>query len=771
MSEFALTPAEVEDHRARRHRALSVVEIPLLRLIGSVFLSLGVYLNNRYFLQRESMEAWERASVVLAAYAVVSWILIAGLYDRVKLTDLFLALDLAVWTYAIYLSGGERSWLFFVLLMRVADQTPTTFRRCLAFAGFGTLCYAAMMLWVILGDGRAVAAPVFFSKLAFIALGGLYIALTARGSESRTRMMAAVIRMSRDLIRQLGEARARAEEASEAKSEFLANMSLELRTPLLGVIGMLQLAADGETSPERLRQIEMARRSAETLLETIEEVLDFSRIEARKLDLEPVYFSVRAMMSETMDPLGVTASLKGLALSYLVTPDVPESVWGDPARLRQILVNLAGNAIKFTAAGEVAVRLSTETREEQMLLRFQVEDTGIGIEPEMQKAIFEPFAQADASRTRRHSGSGLGLAIAQRLVEAMGGWIELTSEPGHGSTFSFVVPTEPDFVAGPPARRPWESALAGLSILVVDRHERARSFVAEMLRSRGVFATACASWEDAPDGRFACAVAEDPRGRVTPVVTLTHPVSERMLIDAVGSALGLHEQTPEIPHASEPARLAPLRILVAEDDAVGQEIAFEALERLGHRVTVVSNGAEALAVLERERFDLVLMDVQMPEMDGLEATRRFRDREPAREGRTPVVALTAHARPEDRDRCVSAGMDWVLTTPVDRRELLALLERVPRRTRVSVSVRVRKAFDEQTPQLMQTLREAIEQHDPEGVHRAAHKLKGSVSNFPGNAATALAARIESAPSDFAAAAALLPELEAAIYELRAALTT
>ncbi|HEX9458591.1 MAG TPA: histidine kinase dimerization/phospho-acceptor domain-containing protein, partial [Thermoanaerobaculia bacterium] len=296
-SDFIMRAEDGERHKRARAHKIATVEIPLLRCLGSAFLSLGVYLNNRYLLQMASNAAWLRVTIILAAYCAVSWPLLVMLFGRVKadLSLAFLVLDLPIWTLAVYFSGAERSWLFFILFLHVADQAQVRFRRALGFVMFGTFCYALMLLWVVTVDGRPVPDGITLAKIAFVFAGGLYIALASRGVDVRRGHLGNVIRMSRELIRkleaqsvELGASRRRAEEASAAKSEFLANMSHEMRTPLHGIIGMLQLAIDTETSIERARQLEMARRSAETLLATIGDILDFSKIEARRLELEPV---------------------------------------------------------------------------------------------------------------------------------------------------------------------------------------------------------------------------------------------------------------------------------------------------------------------------------------------------------------------------------------------------------------------------------------------------------------------------------------------------
>jgi two-component system sensor histidine kinase/response regulator len=766
------------DPELRRQRTwrLAAVELPLLRLAGSVLLVLAVYVHNRLLIDSVGHREWLVVTTVVAAYALCSWAAIVYFLRRQRpldLTVLALVGDLPVWTFAIYQSGGEGSWLFFILLLRVADQVQTTFRRALAFALLAAGCYASMLLWVVAMDARPIAIPAAFAKLVFILFAGIYISLTARTAERRRARLTESVRVSRELIHKLEDAHARAEEASAAKSEFVANMSHEMRTPLQGVIGMLQLAIDDEPAEATVRRLETARSSAETLMAMIDEVLDFSRIEARKLDLEPVYFSLRQLMSETMKSVGGLAGAKRLTLSYYVRPDCPESVWGDPVRLRQILVNLLGNAIKFTHEGEIAVHAARVGDK----VRFDVRDTGVGIAPSVRKRIFEPFTQADSSLSRRYGGAGLGLSIVVRLLDAMGGTVEVSSHPGSGSVFSFTVPLPADAVGAAPERPAWESALAGRSILIVEPSAMARGTMAEILRARGVFASAFARVADAPRGRFACAVTSDPSAHVQPQILITspadhsnhpiqvtRPVGERELLDAVGVALGLTTRAPHYTLDPMPRPEHGLRLLLVDDNEVNREVLQEMLRRLGHDVAVAVDGEQGQARLESAEFDAVFMDVQLPGIDGLELTRRFR----AAGKTTPVIGLTAHTSRLDRDRCMAAGMNTVLTKPATSHQLEETLAGVVHRDSVAeitggnpaLLARVRDAFARQTPELLAAMRDALARADCESLLRHTHKLKGSLSYFGGRAVT-LARDLEIAAKagQLATAAGLLPELE------------
>jgi two-component system, sensor histidine kinase and response regulator len=791
----------LKEERARR---LNAVEIPILRVIGSAFIAVGVYINNHVLLGISSMTAALTVAVVLAAYCAISWLVLAVWYGsvRIDLALMFLIVDLPVWTVAIYFSGAEHSWLFFILFMRVADQTQTSFARCFGFAALATFCYAAMLVWVVLVDQRPLLTGAAAVKLIFILFGGLYIALSARGSERRRANLANAVRMARELVRklerqsaELREARGRAEEASAAKSEFLANMSHEMRTPLHGILGMLQLLIESETLPERVRQLEMARRSAESLLATIGDILDFSKIEARKLDLEPVYFSLRELVTDTIKALGITASERNLALAFSVAPDVPDRVWGDPLRLRQVIVNLVGNAIKFTNAGEIVVRVTCGAiADDNATIDFTVRDTGIGIDPRKQEIIFTPFAQGDASHTRRYGGTGLGLAIVSRVIEAMAGKISVESEPGKGSTFRFSMTFSCEPVAASTVPE-WEAQLAGIRALVVEPQATSRGIVGGILRAHGIECDAYATLADAGTGplhqTYDCIVADAPIvGAMLPVVriasplstssevgvTVTRPVGERELIDAIGIALGLTERGMTFTLDRRVDGEGMLHVLVVDDHPVNLEFAIEALRRLGHRITPAGNGEDALRLLGRQRFDLVLLDVQMPGIDGLEVARRFRAVE--QPPRTPIVALTAHTTPEMRERCLAAGFDSVLPKPVSQPALAAILrgaEPPPPEDDFVAAVggnmkllaRVREAFVEQTPRLLQGIREAIGVRDGKSIYEKAHTLKGAVSNFDVPDAVQAAGEIERAGKEGAIdrAAELLPLLEAKLRDL------
>ncbi|QWV92062.1 response regulator [Geomonas oryzisoli] len=656
-------------------------------------------------------------------------------------------------------------------------------------------------------DELAVLFACFNNMLAEISIRDERLALHSEELElevaERTQELSQVNRQLETSLESVREAMQSAQSANRAKSDFLAQMSHEIRTPMYGVLGMTELLLGTDLTKEQARYVDTVRRSGEALLSIINNILDFSKIEAGRMELEQIPFDLHQVAADAVAICAEDAARKGLELTLALEPGLPHTFLGDPGRLRQVMVNLLGNAVKFTLKGSVC--LSVAVAEPPALVRFSVEDTGIGIAPDAQQRIFNLFTQGDESMTRKYGGTGLGLAIARQLTELMGGGLELESEPGRGSRFSFTARLEPHEEA--PRHERCCSALRDKRVLLASDDEQTRDGIGEQLRSWGMDLECVGDAPDAfcrivtapfdvaildhrlagTDGiELAATMRTVPPGRSLRILLLTEReeqggaprlaeleiatfprrlLHQEGLYRAVMAALGMDDEERLALGCCGAAVPSQRQVLLVEDNVVNQEVGRGMLESLGCRVRVVEDGAAAVSEVQRNRYDVVFMDCQMPVLDGLEATRRIRAWEQDGEGRVPIIALTAYAMPGDRVACLEAGADDYLSKPFTCEQIAKAMDRLldgatvpaaeegvpdealevishdkmsgalemirtlPGNRGVEILRKVVDLYLASTPALLQTMREAESGGDAEKLKAAAHSFKSSSANL------------------------------------------